>query len=85
MVSASDCGVRGPRFKSRSLTVVFSATAAAIYSLELSNNNNGDGGWGRQLPIIGGLTAQVDWLGLRVDGHPALSLHSSDEPGELSQ
>ena len=24
-------------------------------------------------------------LGLRVGGHPALSLHSSDEPGELSQ
>jgi len=31
------------------------------------------------------LTAQVDWLGLRVGGHPALNLHSSDEPGELSQ
>ena len=27
----------------------------------------------------GGLTAQVDWLGLRVGGHPALSLHSSDD------
>jgi len=38
-----------------------------------------------QLPIFGGLPAQVDWLGLRVGGHPALSLHSSDEPGELSQ
>jgi len=35
--------------------------------------------------FIGGLTAQVGWLGLRVGGHPALSLHSSDEPGELSQ
>ena len=33
------------------------------------------------MPIFGGLTAQVDWLGLRVGGHPALSLHSSDEPG----
>jgi len=33
----------------------------------------------------GGLTAQVDWLGLRVGGHPALSLHSSSEPGELSK
>ena len=33
----------------------------------------------------GGLTAQVDWLGLRVDGHLALSLHSSYEPGELLQ
>jgi len=26
----------------------------------------------------------IDWLGLRVGGHPALSLHSSNEPGELS-
>jgi len=25
--------------------------------------------------ILGRLTAQVDWLGLRVGGHPALSLH----------
>jgi len=25
------------------------------------------------------------WLGLRVSGHPALSLHSLNEPGELSQ
>ena len=33
----------------------------------------------------GGLTAQVDWLGLRVGGHLALSLHSTNEPGELSQ
>ena len=32
-----------------------------------------------------GLTAQVDWLGVRVGGHPALSLHSSNEPGELLQ
>ena len=29
-------------------------------------------------------STQVDWLGLKADGHPALSLHSSDEPGELS-
>jgi len=34
---------------------------------------------------FGGLTAQIDWFGLRVGGHPALSLHSSNEPGELSQ
>ena len=27
----------------------------------------------------------VNWLGLRVGGHLALSLHSSNEPGELSQ
>jgi len=30
-------------------------------------------------------SAQVIWLGLRVGGHPALSLHSLNEPGELSQ
>jgi len=34
---------------------------------------------------IGGLTVQVNWLGLRVGGHTALSLHLSDEPGKLSQ
>ena len=31
------------------------------------------------------LTVQVGWLGLRVGDQPALSLHSSNEPGELSQ
>ena len=34
---------------------------------------------------FGGLTAQIGWFGVRVGGHPALSLHSSNEPGELSQ
>jgi len=34
---------------------------------------------------FGGLAAQVDWLCLRVGGHPVLSLHSSNEPAELSQ
>jgi len=34
---------------------------------------------------FGGLTAQIGWFGLMVGGHPALSLHSSNEPGELSQ
>jgi len=28
----------------------------------------------------GGLTAQADWLGPKVDGHLALLLHSSREP-----
>jgi len=51
----------------------------------LSINNNGDGGCGRLQPIFGGLTAQVDWLSPGVGGHPALSLHSSNEPGEVSQ
>jgi len=31
------------------------------------------------------VATQVDWFGLRVGGHPALSLHSSNEPGEFSQ
>jgi len=35
--------------------------------------------------IYGGLTVQVGWLDLRAGGEPALSLHSSNEPGELSQ
>ena len=35
--------------------------------------------------IIGGLTAQVGWLGLRVTSEPALYLHSSNEPGDVSQ
>jgi len=30
------------------------------------------------------LTAQIGWFGLRVGGHSALSLHSSNEPGKLS-
>jgi len=34
---------------------------------------------------FGGLTAQIGWFGLRVGSHPALSLHSSNAPGELSQ
>jgi len=34
---------------------------------------------------FGGLTAQIGWFGLRVGGQLALSLHSSNEPGELSQ
>jgi len=33
---------------------------------------------------FGRLAAQVNWLGLWVGGHPALSLQSSDEPDELS-
>jgi len=31
------------------------------------------------------LTAKIGWLGLRVGGHPTLSLHSSNELGELAQ
>ena len=35
--------------------------------------------------IIGRLTAQVDWVGLSICSYPGLSLHSSNEEGELSQ
>jgi len=31
------------------------------------------------------MLTQVDWLGLRVGGQPAHSLHSSNKPVELSQ
>jgi len=31
------------------------------------------------------INTQIGWFGLRVNGHLALSLHSSTEPGELSQ
>jgi len=51
----------------------------------LSNNNKWRWWMWMVQPFIGGLTVQVGWLGLRVGGHPALSLHSSNEPGELSQ
>jgi len=34
---------------------------------------------------FGGSEAQADWLGPEVSGHPALVLHLSNEPGELSQ
>jgi len=34
---------------------------------------------------FGGLTAQIGWFDLRVGGHLALSLHSSNEAGKLSQ
>ena len=45
---------------------------------------NGDSGC-RWWQPTGGLTAQVSWLGLRVDGCLALGLHSSHKPSELSQ
>ena len=50
------------------------------------NIQNGDGGCGWQQPT-GGLTTQVVWLSLRVGGcgHPALSLHTSNDLKKLSQ
>jgi len=35
--------------------------------------------------LTGELMTRADWLGPKVDGHLALLLHSSHEPGELSQ
>jgi len=55
-----------------------------VSSFGLSYNNKWRW-WVWMVTAIGRLTAQVGWLGLRIDGHPVLSLHSSDEPGELSQ
>jgi len=34
---------------------------------------------------LGGCETQADWLGPKVGGCPALVLHSSNKPGELSQ
>ena len=50
-------------------------------------NNNQWRRWMRMVAAFsGGLAVQVGWLGLHgVGSHPALSLHSSNEPGELSQ
>ena len=60
-------------------------TVKWVSAYELSNNNK----WWWCLRMVaayfGGLLARVGRLGLRVGGHPALSLHLSNEPGELSQ
>jgi len=71
-------------YSMRLFHIQYSPIGKWVSAYELSNNNNGDGECGWYMPIFGRLTAQVDWLGLRVGGHPALSLHSSNEPGELS-
>jgi len=98
VVSASNCGMRGLR-ELQLRAVVFIAiyglghgllTFAAVPSLDwlsaywLSNNDNGNGGCGRWLPVFGGLAAQVSWLDMSVGGHPVLSLRLSNEPGEFS-
>ena len=61
-------------------------TVKWVSAHELSNNNK----WRWCLRMVAAnLSAdsqtQIGWFGLRVGGHPALSLHSSNEPGELSQ
>jgi len=46
---------------------------------------NDDGECSTTAASLGGSEAQADWLGTKVAGRPALVLHSSNEPGELSQ
>jgi len=53
-----------------------------LSTFELSNNNK----WRRQVQhSTGALTAQVGWLGLKVGGCSVLSVHLSNELGELTQ
>ena len=112
MVSASVCGVKGPRFESHRGRLCLSQQPLRYTALGM--------GCARLLQCLGRLSllyppwdgkmsislglsnnkmamvdvddsslpadsAQVDWLGLRVGGHLALSLHSSYELSELSQ
>jgi len=46
---------------------------------------NGDGESSTTAASLGGSEAQADWLGPKVGGRPALVLHLSNEPSELSQ
>ena len=58
-------------------------TVKWVSAFRLSNNKWW--WWMRTVAALsGGLTVQVGWLGLRVGGHLALSLHSSNKLGELS-
>ena len=56
-----------------------------VSAFGLSNNNKWRWWMCMVAAFISGLTAQIGSLGLRVGSHPALSLHSSNEPDELSQ
>ena len=56
-----------------------------VSAYELSNNKMAMVSADDSSQSFGRLTAQIGWFGLRVGGHPALSLHSSNEPGELWQ
>jgi len=51
---------------------------------QMDRQMDGDNGPWTWMPFTGGLTAQVGWFGPTVGGHPAISLHCSNEPGELS-
>ena len=60
-------------------------TVKLVSAFVLSNNNKRR--W--RMRMVAAFTSafifQVGWLGLRYGDHLALSLHSSNEPGELSQ
>jgi len=56
-----------------------------VSAFGLSNNSK----WRWWMWMVAAIYRQthdpISWLDLRVGGHPALSLYSSDEPGQLSQ
>jgi len=58
--------------------VALRETVKWVSAYRLSNSNK----WRWWMWVIAG---QVTWLGWRVSGHLAFSLHSSNKPGELSQ
>ena len=58
-------------------TPLYSSAASDVYKRQW---------WMRIIAAFtGGLIVQVGWLVMRVGGHPTLSPHSSNEPGEHSQ
>ena len=98
VVSTSDCSVRGPRFESHFRQLCLSRQLLRYTALGMGCTPLLQWlGWLSLAPFVGLQTkamVHVDdscqfsadsQLGLRVGGHPALSLHSSNEPGELSQ
>jgi len=84
----------------RQLHVTCTRTSNSRSDIEICCNNNANGLWyiTAQCWIVhktlkhwnnnihySTLQNQIGWFGLRVGCHPALSLHSSNEPGELLQ
>ena len=65
------------------LSIKTDGTVKWVSAFGLSNNKWRC--WMLGLQPIGGLTAQVGWLGLKVGGQLALPIHSSNEPSELLQ
>jgi len=81
IVSAPDCGVRSQvRISPRTLELI--ATATAIYSHQNMATVDVDGS---SLYRRTHSRSYIFAYRLSIGSHPALSLHSSNEPGELSQ